>query len=358
MEEKLAALNALVAYARANSPFYARHLPEGEIESPADLARLPLCSAEDIREHGREMLCCPASRVRRIVSLETSGTSGRPKRLCFTEADLERTVDFFHHGMERVCGPYRRVAIFLPGNSPDGLCQLLAAGIRRFGGTPLYYGPIADYGDAARWSRELRADTLVGIPAQIRRLALTAPDLGYRRVLLSSDSLPRSLGETIARKWDCQVLNHYGMTESGYGLAVQYPGEAAMSLRKDLYLERLPDGELVLTTLFREAMPLIRYRTGDLGRLSPEGDVLELLGRKTELTRPVTLRQLDETLFAQDGVLDYTAAVQGGVLRVTVLGRAGDARAALEEAFPEYRPEVEETDALPPAGGKRALRWE
>ena len=357
MEEKCAALNALVAYARANSPFYARHLPEGEICSPADFARLPLCSPEDIREHGAEMLCCPPSRVRRIVSLATSGTSGRPKRLFFSGADLERTVDFFHHGMERVCGPYRRVAIFMPGDSPDGLCQLLAAGIRRFGGEPMRYGPISDYGDAARWSREVGADTLVGIPSQIRRLALTAPDLGYRRVLLSSDSLPKSLGETIARQWNCQALNHYGMTESGYGLAVQYPGEAVMSLRKDLCLEQLPDGELVLTTLYREAMPLIRYRTGDLGRLTAAGDVAELLGRKEELARPVTLRQLDEILFARDSVLDYAASVKGGVLCVTVLGKQGDAGAALAAAFPDFRPEVTEAEALPPLRGKRRLEW-
>lgn len=55
------------------------------------------------------------------------------------------------------------------------------------------------------------------------------------------------------------------MTESGYGLAVQTEPGGPMRLRQDALLETLPDGELVLTALDREAMPMLRYRTGDLG---------------------------------------------------------------------------------------------
>lgn len=60
------------------------------------------------------------SRVRRIVSLETSGTSGTRKRIFFTERDLEATVDFFHHGMDAVCAGTNRVGILMPGTNPDG----------------------------------------------------------------------------------------------------------------------------------------------------------------------------------------------------------------------------------------------
>lgn len=195
------------------------------------------------------------------MSLETSGTSGARKRIFFTERDLEATVDFFHHGMDAVCAGTNRVGILMPGTNPDGLCDLLSRGIRRFGGVPLYYGPIRDADDCARWCLENRVETLVGIPSQVRRLALLHSELPVQNALLSSDYVSPALVETISRRWNARVLNHYGMTESGYGLAVQTEPGGPMCLRPDALLETLPDGELVLTTLDREAMPMLRYRT-------------------------------------------------------------------------------------------------
>jgi phenylacetate-coenzyme A ligase PaaK-like adenylate-forming protein len=175
---------------------------------------------------------------------------------------------------------------------------------------------------------------LVGIPAQIRRLALTDPTLRPKRVLLSADYSAPSLIATIERIWHCQALNHFGMTESGLGCAVETPERQGMVLRKDVLLETLPDGELVLTTLHREAMPLIRYRTGDLGKLLPNGNLGAVYGRKAALSAPITIGQLDDCLFAQDGVLDYAAEVKGNTLFVTVIGSREAAQEVLHGAFP------------------------
>ena len=98
LEKKLTRLQRTLQYARTHSQFYAA-LPETQPQTLADYTAFPMLTADDLLLHGAELLCCPPSRVRRIVSLETSGTSGARKRIFFTERDLEATVDFFHHGI-------------------------------------------------------------------------------------------------------------------------------------------------------------------------------------------------------------------------------------------------------------------
>ncbi len=352
LEKMLTLLNQQIAYARTHSRFYAK-LPEAPLTDLRQLSALPMVTAEDISRRGMEMLCCSPARVRRMVTLATSGTTGPNKRLAFSDGDLERTVDFFHHGMNALCGKGSIVAIFMPGNHPDGLCRLLAEGLRRFGAVPHIYGPVTDPEDAARFCRRANVQVMVGIPVQMRRLALAYPDLRPETVLLSSDYLSPPLAETIARCWSCQVYNHYGLTESGLGCAVETPRRAGMELRPDVLLETLPDSELVLTTLCREAMPLIRFRTGDLGRLLPDGSLDAVFGRKAELEKPVPIYRLDELLFGLDEVLDFSAWFGQGVLKVALLGDASRAVQVLREAFPAYKVQVETVPALERRSGAK-----
>ena len=87
-------LNEQIAWAAANCSFY-RPLAGIRLRSLPDLADLPFTMPADIIGRGEDMVCVPASRVQRIVSLHTSGTSGPWKRLHFTAADLEQTAAFF-----------------------------------------------------------------------------------------------------------------------------------------------------------------------------------------------------------------------------------------------------------------------
>ena len=74
----------------------------------------------------------------------------------------------------------------MPGNAPDGLCDLLSRGLKCFNAEPKVYGIIHDYDDAANIC-EKNSAVFVGIPIQMRRLALLHPELRPKRVLLSAD---------------------------------------------------------------------------------------------------------------------------------------------------------------------------
>jgi phenylacetate-coenzyme A ligase PaaK-like adenylate-forming protein len=102
-----------------------------------------------------------------------------------------------------------------------------------------------------------------------------------RSLLLSGDYVSPAVRDEIERLWDCKVYEHYGMTEMGLGGAMSCEIREGYHIREaDLYIEIInphtgepvPDGEfgeIVFTTLTRQAMPLIRYRTGDISRIIP-----------------------------------------------------------------------------------------
>jgi phenylacetate-CoA ligase len=175
---------------------------------------------------------------------------------------------------------------------------------------------------------------LVGIPVQMLRLAENISHLRPKTVLLSADYVPTAVRNRISALWDCLVYAHYGLTESGLGGAVECGAHAGYHIRhNDLLFEiinpttgrPLPDGEtgeIVISTLTRETMPLIRYRTGDIACLlnnkCPCGSPLKRLGkiegRYCDVVsigegEMISLPMLDEILFAMPAVLDYTASL-------------------------------------------------
>src|SRR5579859_4390322 len=85
-EFQLQKLRQTILWARTKSPFYAKHLAghcEDELTSLNDLQRLPFTESEDIRKSGLQFLCVSQGEIHRVVTLESSGTSGEPKRVYF-----------------------------------------------------------------------------------------------------------------------------------------------------------------------------------------------------------------------------------------------------------------------------------
>ena len=339
---QLAKLRETVSYAKRKSPFYREFLYGVEglaLDGFRTFADLPFTTPEDIRSAGMKMLCTSQDEIERVVTLQTSGTTGESKRLFFTAEDLELTVDFFRHGMATMVEPGATVVIFLPGDRPDSVGDLLSRGLVRLGVKPVVRGPVRDL--AAERAEILRhvSPCLVGIPTQI--LALARGEGGEKipygwvsSVLLSTDYVPVAIEQELIRLWGCRMFTHYGMTETGLGGGVECEACDGYHLREaDLYTEiidpdtgkLLPDGslgEVVFSTLTRQGMPLLRYRTGDLARMLPApclcGTVLKRLGRvqgriaatlQLQLGFRLGMAALDEALFPIAGVLNFAAEV-------------------------------------------------
>lgn len=350
-------------YAVENSLFYQekcgwmKEKPHFEAGDWSCFFCLPFSNADDIRENPDRFVCVNPKEIVRIITLRTSGSQGNPKRLFFTEPDLLWTADFFEKGMQYLIHPGERVTVYMEGPGRFSVGGLMKEGLARIGSEVTVHGLIRDL-SAAVQDAEGR-DCLIGVPSQMYALAMQAPQLRPNTVLLSADYVPDSILGFLETTWNCRVYTHWGMTETGYGGGVQCSAREGYHLRdEDLLLEvidpktgeSVPDGEygeLVLTTLRRKGMPLIRYQTGDLGRmltgrcgcgcLKPRldkvmgriEDVLLLSGEKV-----LSIQVLDELLFSIKGVQDFRAELWPAdenretgqtrpLLRIFVMGKSG-----------------------------------
>lgn len=338
---QLNAVRQTVRWARSQGTFYATRLAEFPAEWPRTLSDFelgPLTSPDDIVDHGHEFLCVPQSEISRVVSLETSGTSGARKRIFFTESDQNLALDFFAHGVSAMATPGDRMFIALPGEREGSVGFQLARGISRAGVVPIPHGLISDPAAAlARMDAE-KATLLIALPVQVLALTLESSELArrvFRRlhtVVLCSDHVPRSLANRVRSVTGCEIFEHYGSTEMGLGGGLDCRAHAGYHLREaDLYFEVVSPqtgepvadgqlGEVVFTTLGRTGMPLIRYRTGDLARIISSqcscGLLLRRLSRIDDrvdsgvsLGRAggIAISALDEVLFAIPELYDFTA---------------------------------------------------
>ena len=327
-------LREALGCAKENSPFYREHLravrPE-DICTREDLARIPFTTADD----PQRWLCCGGAEVERVVTLKTSGTTASPKRIFFRREDQERTVDFFAHGMGELVSPGDRVLILMPGRQPGSVGDLLEQGLARTGVRAVQGGAVADIRASYELLRASGCNCVVGIPVQVLGLAEYAARLPenqrprLKSVLLSADAAHPALIRRVGELLGCEVFDHFGMTEMGFGVAVECSAHQGCHIRENDILvevidpdtgESLPDGqpgELVFTTLDLRAMPFLRYRTGDMGMLLPGpcpcgSFVRRILPQGGRLAERGRLRALDGVLLACPGVVDYT--LKKGVL--------------------------------------------
>ncbi|NLD19652.1 MAG: phenylacetate--CoA ligase family protein [Clostridiales bacterium] len=306
-------LRETVKYAGRNSTFYKERLAgfEDQDDSRGEdfiewFKTIPFTDPAELKARELDFLCVRPSEISRIVTLNTGGTTGNPKRIYFTEEDQQLTVSFFERGMQWIVGKGDRVLILMPARITGSIGLLLAEGLNGFGAKGISYGlPKMDDDGEAEKLLSLIADEKVGcvvaIPTHMKGLA----DANERRrkgervkldsVLLSAEYVSAEIAGRVAKSFDCKVYEHYGMTEMGLGCAVSCGKGRGYHIReKDLYLEIIdPEtgeiikddrmGEIVFTTLTRKGMPFIRYRTGDKSRWilgdCPCGSVLKRIER-------------------------------------------------------------------------------
>jgi phenylacetate-CoA ligase len=290
------ALQRQLAYLESSSSFYAERLRgvRGEVRTPADLPRLPFTTKEELRDGQRREppfgphLCAPVELLVRMHV--TSGTTGEPVAVGFTRED--------HEANSAVGGEAFRIA----GMRPDDVvahCLNYA----------LYAGGIADH-----MALEASGATVVPVGiGQSRRLLDLIPRLGITAIFgtlsfpahLAARARetgldPAALGvrhivtagepgaglaavrSEIERAWGATVADTFGMSDvwstmagecgEGEGLHLTAQDHAVLELVEPdsgapVQLEDGASGELVWTHLRREASPLLRYRSGDLGRV-------------------------------------------------------------------------------------------
>lgn len=226
------------------------------------------------------------------------------------------------------------------------------------------------------------AQVIVGIPIQILALMEYADchniKLPLQRALTSTDSLPEIV-RTRIEQLGLEVFDHFGMTECGLGGALECGAHQGMHIREnDLFMEIIDAcgrpvsdgsfGELVITTLTRRGMPLIRYRTGDRGRILQArcrcGSILrrlEVAGRLEEQSfLGKTIREWDAYLLNCSQIIDYRIARRGGSWLVTIYSFREVSRHMKRDIAERLDGKAEInyqriTDCLPKYYGKRTL---
>lgn len=328
-----------LTYAKKNSRFYGNHLSHVDadlIQDFNDFRKIPFTTSQNLKDNSYGFLCVPQKDISRIITINTSGTTGDEKRIFFTENDLQETVDFFIHGMNCLTSSKDRVLVLLPGKAYGTIGDLLKKALKLSNTYCVVYGLLDDVDQVERVIKDEGINCIVGVPLQVLYFSRSKPETFKKyieKVLLSTDYVPKVLVKELDALYNCSVYNHYGMTEMGYGGGVECAALLGYHLREcDLYMEIIdPEtgqaqkdgeyGEVVFTTFNREAMPLIRYRTGDIARIKTQpckcGTFLRtmetVLGRQVntisiENNIKLHLRQLDEIILAIPTVMDFIAS--------------------------------------------------
>ena len=381
-EYKLWQLKKTVRRVRTKSLFYRRLLEkagvtEDDLHSLEDIAKLPFTFPADLAGTSYSLLCTSQGEVEKPVTFYSSGSTGTKKRIFFSMADIQKILDFLPRGMNTVIGrDEARVLVFLQNSQGRGIGSILAQSLNAFG----MQGWTADLQDSTDdilcATVEHKINVWFGDAITIYRATRVLEkqadlrSLGMQCIFITMSNIPQSMIDYLHSAWGCRVSTHYGLTESGWGLAVDCdvcPGYHYDEL--DHIVEVVDpetggpvpegqEGEVVLTNISRDCMPLIRYRTGDIATLTKSvcGSHLMTLGhirrRKEGATEYnghyIYPALFDEVLFSTDGLLDYRIFLEGGriSLDVEVLDEASFDAVGLKERlmalpFMAGAPEIE-----------------
>ncbi len=329
---QLKKLNRLLAREKERGGYY-RDLPE-RLFSLADLPSLPFTTDEQLAANAPGLLLRSQSEISRVLSDATSGTTGAAKRVFYTEGDCERTVELFMAGLSELIFPGSVTMILFPFTGPFGLGELIAEAVSRLGARPLKLGASGSYGEWSEILEKERPDSFVGMPVQLLRLLRVCGRGSLRRALVSGDLCPAAVIEGCESILGSRLFPHYGSREMALGGAITCPAHAGMHLRENHVIAEIVDGdgkplppgeygELVITTIGMEAMPLIRYRTGDYTRILPGkcpcGSEALRLDTVSRRDGGEEMAALDETLFRLPFVADYRAERKNGRLCLEIL---------------------------------------
>ncbi|NSL90466.1 AMP-binding protein [Chitinophaga sp. Mgbs1] len=280
----------LLGYLREFSPFYKawfkRHdIQADKVRSLEAFSQIPPVTKEDLQEHNWEFLCVDKSKIAEYTT--TSGTLGRPVIIALTEKDLQRLS--YNEYISFCCADGTGSDIYQLMLTLDR--QFMAGmayynGIRRLGAGVLRVGPGVP---SMQWEniQRIKPTTIVGVPSFIVKLIAYAKehhiDINATSVkkavcigenIRNTDFSLNVLGKKITEQWNIQLYSTYASTEMQTAFTECKAGRGGHHHPELLYVELLDDnnrpvapgeeGEVTITTLGVEGMPLLRYKTGDI----------------------------------------------------------------------------------------------
>ena len=374
-ELQLRRLNEVLARLKARGGFYKDH--PGQLESLSDLQKLPFTTAQMLSEQAGKFLLTSQSEVSRVISGATSGTTGPAKRVFYTANDTEHTVGFFAAGISEMLSAGEKCLIAFPFTGPFGLGDLIAQAVERLGAIPVKAGFGQTWGELTETVKETRPETYIGFPVTLLGLArMYEGNFPIKRALVSGDACPGGVMDELEKTLGSKLYPHYGSRECGLGGAVTCQAFAGMHLRENHIIPEiideqgnvLPDGEygeLVITTIGADAMPLIRYRTGDYTRILPQcpcGGVTRRIDIVSRREGNISIEELDSKLFRIPEMVDYRASFNGELTieaRTLYEGSQRQIYNATKEIYPELQINVHtslcQQSDLPMYLGKRHI---
>ena len=324
---QLRRLNETLARLKERGGFY-KDYPE-KLDSLADLQKLPFTTAKDLSDRPGKFLLTSQSEVSRVISGATSGTTGPAKRVFYTEKDTEQTIGLFTAGISEMLSAGEKCFIAFPFTGPFGLGDLIAQAVEHLGGIPIKAGFGQTWGEMLALLEETQPETYIGFPVTLLSLLrMYGENFPVKRALVSGDACPAGVMEELERALGSKLYPHYGSRECGLGGAVTCSAFEGMHLRENHILPEIIDefgnvlpegefGELVLTTIGADAMPLIRYRTGDFTRILPSckcGGITKRLDTVSRREGELSIEELDSHLFRIPGLADYRASFDGRLI--------------------------------------------
>jgi phenylacetate-CoA ligase len=312
-------LAELLDYVTSNSKFYQTRFKEqgidrSTIKTLADLQHIPVTTKDDLYKHNFDFICVPPDKL--IDYVTTSGTLGDPLTFALTDSDLERLA--YNEHISLACATGTKQDIY----------QLMTTIDRRFMAGMAYFLGIKQMGAGVvrvgngmpefQWDtiKRLNPTIAIAVPSFIIKLLefAEANHIDYKNSsnkkivcigepIRNEDFSYNTLGKRITDKWPVQLFSTYASTEMGAAFTECEAGRGGHHHPELLIVEFLDDankpvkegeaGELTVTTLGVEGMPLIRFKTGDICKAHYEPcscgrttlRISPILGRKQQMIK-------------------------------------------------------------------------
>ena len=286
-------LKELLAYLNQNSPFYKRLFSQhkidvNSIQSLEELQQIPVTTKTDLQEFNDDFFCVTRDKI--IDYVTTSGTLGSPVTIGLTDNDLERlayneSISFQCAGIQK--GDVVQLMTTMDRRFMAGLAYFL--GLRKLGAGVIRVGSGIP---ELQWDSILKYKPayLISVPSFLLKLIEYAENhhIDYKsssvkgvicigEALRDQDFNPTLLSDKITQKWPVQLYSSYASTEMSTAFTECENFQGGHHHPELIIVEVLDDenkpvqqgetGELVITTLGVEAMPLLRFKTGDIVQL-------------------------------------------------------------------------------------------